>query len=86
MGDNKRVMLPHPEIIDACEIGHVLMVDDGKVKLTVTGKGPDYLDCHVDVNGKISNRKVRPAERGNLLKVSQSNMLILVCLSPSFSL
>jgi pyruvate kinase len=62
-GDSKRVMLPHPEIIDACEIGHVLMVDDGKVKLTVTGKGADYLDCHVDVNGKISNRKVRPAER-----------------------
>ena len=58
MGDNKRVQLPHPEIISACEIGHVLMVDDGKVKLTVIGKGTDYLDCRVDVNGKFSNRKV----------------------------
>jgi pyruvate kinase len=37
-GDNTRVMLPHPEIIEASEVGHVLLVDDGKVKLTVTGE------------------------------------------------
>ena len=30
-------MLPHPEIIAASEVGHVLLVDDGKIKLTVTG-------------------------------------------------
>lgn len=58
-GDNSRVMLPHPEIIEASEVGHVLLVDDGKVKLVVSGKGPDYLDCTVEVPGKISNRKVR---------------------------
>ncbi len=56
-GDNTRVMLPHPEIIEASEIDHVLLVDDGKVKLTVVGKGDKYLDCRVDVPGKISNRK-----------------------------
>lgn len=50
-------MLPHPEIIKASEIGHTLMVDDGKVRLTVTGKGEDYLECIVEVPGKISNRK-----------------------------
>mmetsp|Transcript_24224 Transcript_24224/g.49982 ORF Transcript_24224/g.49982 Transcript_24224/m.49982 type:complete len:91 (+) Transcript_24224:50-322(+) len=37
-GDNQRVMLPHPEIIEASEIGHELLVDDGKVKLKVSGK------------------------------------------------
>lgn len=58
LGDNSRVMLPHPEIIEASDVGHVLLVDDGKVKLVVTGKGPDYLDCRVEVPGKISNRKV----------------------------
>jgi len=57
LGDNTRVQLPHPEIIQASEVGHTLMVDDGKVKLTVTGKGDKYLDCNVDVRGKISNRK-----------------------------
>ncbi|KAL7494956.1 hypothetical protein ACHAWT_003506 [Skeletonema menzelii] len=56
-GDNTRVMLPHPEIIEASEIDHVLLVDDGKVKLTVIGKGDKYLECRVDVPGKISNRK-----------------------------
>jgi pyruvate kinase len=35
------------------------MVDDGKVKMTVTSKGANYLECRVDVGGKISNRKVR---------------------------
>ena len=58
-GDSTRVMLPHPEIIEASEVGHVLLVDDGKVKLTVIGKGDNFLDCRVDVPGKISNRKVR---------------------------
>jgi len=56
-GDVSRVMLPHPEIIEASEVGHVLLVDDGKLKLTVSGKGDGYLDCNVDVGGKISNRK-----------------------------
>lgn len=59
LGDSTRVMLPHPEIIAASEIDHVLLVDDGKVKLTVVGKGDNdqYLECRVDVPGKISNRK-----------------------------
>lgn len=48
-GDGSRVMLPHPEIIEASEVGHVLLVDDGKVKLVVSDKGPDYLDCTVEV-------------------------------------
>jgi pyruvate kinase len=57
LGDITRVQLPHPEIIEASEVGHTLMVDDGKVKLTVTGKGEGFLECYVDVTGKISNRK-----------------------------
>jgi pyruvate kinase len=46
-GTNQRVLLPHPEIIEASRPGHVLLVDDGKVKLQVTGTGPGYLDCVV---------------------------------------
>lgn len=30
-GTDQRVLLPHPEIIEASEVGHVLLVDDGKV-------------------------------------------------------
>lgn len=59
LGDSTRVMLPHPEIIEASEVDHVLLIDDGKVKLTVVVTGDKYLECRVDVPGKISNRKVR---------------------------
>ena len=56
-GDSRRVMLPHPEIIAASEVGHALLVDDGKVRLEVVETGEDYLDCKVIIGGKISNRK-----------------------------
>ena len=49
--------LPHPEIITASEIGHHLLIDDGKVKFTVIGKGRDYLECRVDVAGRVKDRK-----------------------------
>ncbi len=56
-GDSSRVMLPHPEIIEASEIGHILLLDDGKVKMTVIGKGDGYLDCEVNVAGRVKDRK-----------------------------
>lgn len=57
-GNSQRVLLPHPEIIEASEVGHSLLIDDGKVKMTVVGTGPGYLDCIVDVSGKIKDKKV----------------------------
>jgi len=56
-GTNQRVMLPHPEIIEASEVGHELLIDDGKMKLEVIGTGPGYLDCLVVVPGTIKDRK-----------------------------
>jgi len=56
-GNAQRVFLPHPEIIDASEVGHVLLIDDGKVKVVVVAKGPGYLDCEVVVGGMIKDRK-----------------------------
>jgi pyruvate kinase len=58
-GTARRVKLPHPEIIEASEVGHVLLIDDGKVKLQVAATGPGYLDCVVVVPGKIKDKKVR---------------------------
>ncbi|KAL3810427.1 hypothetical protein ACHAXA_005635, partial [Cyclostephanos tholiformis] len=52
-----RVRLPHPEIIKASDVGHVLLIDDGKVKLQVVETGPGYLDCVVVVPGKIKDKK-----------------------------
>jgi pyruvate kinase len=51
------VCLPHPEIFAALEPGANLLVNDGKIRLTVRDCGPDFADCVVTVGGTISNRK-----------------------------
>ena len=77
-GTNERVMLPHPEIIEASEVGHELLIDDGKMKLEVIGTGPGYLDCKVVVAGRIKDRKVRAC----MLCV---HIYVIICCSPSTS-
>ncbi|MFA7434357.1 MAG: pyruvate kinase [Gemmobacter sp.] len=56
-GDAARVCLPHPEIFAALESGTTLLVNDGKLRLTVESCGADFADCTVAVGGTISNRK-----------------------------
>ena len=56
-GDVNRVCLPHKEIFDALEVGSTLLVNDGKIRLSVTECGADYAACEVMVGGQISNRK-----------------------------
>jgi pyruvate kinase len=56
-GDGTRVCLPHPEIFAALEPGSRLLVNDGKIRLTVQDCGKDFADCTVTVGGTISNRK-----------------------------
>uniref|UniRef100_A0A7S4NG23 Pyruvate kinase n=1 Tax=Odontella aurita TaxID=265563 RepID=A0A7S4NG23_9STRA len=56
-GTIQRVQLPHPEIIEASQVGHVLLIDDGKVQMRVTGTGAGYIDCVVEVAGSIKDRK-----------------------------
>jgi len=56
-GETHRVQLPHPEIFAALEPGSSLLVNDGKIRLTVRDCGPDFADCTVAVGGVISDRK-----------------------------
>ena len=56
-GDAARVCLPHPEIFAVLEPGARLLVNDGKIRLTVRDCGKDFADCTVTVGGTISNRK-----------------------------
>lgn len=57
LGDATRVSLPHPEIFAALIDGSELLVNDGKIRLTVEKCGPDFADCVVTVAGAISDRK-----------------------------
>ncbi|MBX3524775.1 MAG: pyruvate kinase [Rhodoblastus sp.] len=56
-GDIHRVHLPHPEILSALEPGHVVLIDDGKVRLHIIEATPKSARAVVDVAGRISNRK-----------------------------
>ncbi len=56
-GDRARVQLPHPEILRALAPGHVLLIDDGKVRLHVVEASPERARAIVDVGGRLSNRK-----------------------------
>lgn len=57
-GTVERVRLPHPEIFDGMDVGHTLILDDGKLRLECTGTDKkSYIDTKVIVGGKLSSRK-----------------------------
>jgi pyruvate kinase len=56
-GDATRGYLPHPELFAAVQPGHTLLIDDGKVRLTVTAAQPKRMETRVEVAGKVSDRK-----------------------------
>ena len=56
-GNATRAFLPHPAIFDAVSAGQSLLLDDGKLRLTVKGKGRDHIDTEVTVGGKLMSRK-----------------------------
>lgn len=56
-GDETRASLPHPEIFKALHPGHILLVDDGKIRLKVLEKHETKIKTIVEVAGKISNHK-----------------------------
>jgi pyruvate kinase len=56
-GGSERVQLPHPEILAALEPGHAVLLDDGRVRLKVTGTGEGRATTEVVEGRKLSDRK-----------------------------
>ena len=56
-GDVNRVSLPHPEIFAALVPGAELLLDDGKMRLTVERCGKVFAETRVAVGGVLSERK-----------------------------
>ncbi len=56
-GNEKRVCLPHPEVIEALEKDNHLLIDDGKVKMRVVKKGKDFIEAECIAGTKISDKK-----------------------------
>jgi len=57
LGDETRIPLPHPEVIEALGVGADILLDDGKVRVRVTEKGSDYLITQVIAGKALSNHK-----------------------------
>jgi len=56
-GDATRVELPHREIYEALEDGARLLLDDGKLALTVVSLTAERIETRVEVGGRLSDRK-----------------------------
>ena len=56
-GSAERVYLPHPEIFRAVEPGHKLILDDGKLHLTVRETTPSTIVAQVVTGGALASRK-----------------------------
>jgi pyruvate kinase len=56
-GDATRVQLPHPEIFAAIKPGDTVLIDDGKLRLSVIEAEPQRIVARVKVGGTVSNRK-----------------------------
>jgi len=56
-GDGRRASLPHPEIFAALMPGTELLLDDGKLRLSVERCGPDHAETRVVTGGALSDRK-----------------------------
>ena len=56
-GDKTRVCMPHPEIFKALKPDHLLLLDDGRVRLKVLKRGDDWAEVEVLSGSKLSDRK-----------------------------
>ncbi|MFK4825303.1 pyruvate kinase [Paenochrobactrum sp. BZR 588] len=56
-GDTTRVFLPHPEILEAVQPGHRLLIDDGKLHLVAEKCDGTSIQCKVISGTNISDRK-----------------------------
>lgn len=56
-GDKNRCHLPHPEILKVLNIGDNIFINDGIVRLRITGKLNNAVICEVFEAGTISSRK-----------------------------
>lgn len=63
-GTTERVRLPHPEILNTLRVGDILLLDDGKLRMTVTNttmallpENEGSVTCQVVHGGMLSNKK-----------------------------
>jgi pyruvate kinase len=56
-GSSEGVCLPHPQIFAAIEPGHMVLLDDGRIRMRVLEASPDCIVAEVLVGGALGSRK-----------------------------
>ena len=56
-GNEQRVFLPHPEIFAGARIGDNLLLNDGRLRVTITACTADRLETKIIYGGVLSDRK-----------------------------
>lgn len=56
-GNNQRVYLPHPEIFASVKVGDFLLLNDGRLRVEITGVSSNRIDTAIIFGGTLSNRK-----------------------------
>ena len=56
-GDETRVCLPHPEVIQVIEAGGKILLDDGKVRVRIVEKGEGWLRGEIKTGAELSDKK-----------------------------
>jgi pyruvate kinase len=51
------IPIPHPEVFAALKQKHVLLIDDGRIRLRLLSTKDDHADAIVEVGGEIKDRK-----------------------------
>jgi pyruvate kinase len=57
LGDETRVNLPHPEVINTMPIGSFILLDDGKVRMEIVERGEGFLIGQIVSGRSLSNNK-----------------------------
>lgn len=57
LGNRERFHISCPELFDDVRVGHYLLIDDGKMRLTIVDRSEDVLVCRVENSGIIKTRK-----------------------------
>ena len=57
LGDDSRILLPHPEIFKSVKKNNRILIDDGKIILNIQSVNSEQIVTEVINGGKISNKK-----------------------------
>ncbi len=57
LGNEKMFSVNHPEALDSINVGNVILLENGLMKIEVIEKTKDYLDCKIINGGVLGNKK-----------------------------